>query len=63
MQSMYRIPFERFERYSPYGTVDEIVEFLAPYKEAGCKLFNVMPVASSTEASVDAVCEIKSRLR
>jgi alkanesulfonate monooxygenase SsuD/methylene tetrahydromethanopterin reductase-like flavin-dependent oxidoreductase (luciferase family) len=62
MEQMYRIPFERFERYSPYGSVEEIADFLAPYVDAGCRMFNVMPVAESTEAGIDAVCEIKRRL-
>ena len=62
MQEMYRIPFERFERYSPYGSAQEIADFLAPYREAGCRLFNIMPVAESTEAAIDAICEIKQKL-
>ena len=62
MQAMYQIPYERFERYSPYGSPSEIADFLAPYRDAGCRLFNVMPVASSSEASIDAVCELKERL-
>ena len=62
MQAMYQIPYERFERYSPYGTAAEIAEFLAPYREAGCNLFNIMPVAESTEAGIAAVCEIRERL-
>lgn len=62
MQAMYQIPYERFERYSPYGSVDEIADFLLPYAEAGCSLFNIMPVAESSEAGVDAVCELKQRL-
>jgi alkanesulfonate monooxygenase SsuD/methylene tetrahydromethanopterin reductase-like flavin-dependent oxidoreductase (luciferase family) len=63
MQNMYRIPFERFERYSPYGTPAEIAEFLAAYVRAGCTRFNVMPVAESPEREVDAVAEIRERLR
>lgn len=62
MQQMYQIPFERFEKYSPYGSVEKIADFLAPYVESGCRLFNIMPVAESTEAGIDAVCEIKRRL-
>ena len=62
MQAVYRIPFERFERYSPYGTPAEIADFLAPYVEAGCGTFNVMPVAESAERGIDAVIEIRERL-
>lgn len=62
MEAMYRIPFERFERYSPFGTPAEVAAFLVPYLDAGCRRFNVMPVASSPEAEVDAVVELRERL-
>ena len=59
---MYRIPFERFENYCPYGGAEEIADFLAPYVDAGCRSFNVMPVGESVERCVDAVAELKERL-
>ena len=62
MEDFYRIPFERFEKYSPYGSAAQIADFLAPYREAGCRLFNIMPVADSEEAGIDAVAEIRERL-
>jgi hypothetical protein len=40
-----------------------VADFLAPYAEAGCRSFNVMVVAGSTEAGIDAVAEIKDRLK
>ena len=30
MEAFYRLPFERFERDCPYGTADDVAEFLAP---------------------------------
>lgn len=63
MERMYKIPFERFERYSPVGSAAEIADFLAPYVAAGCRHFNVMPVAESTEAAIEATAEIRERLR
>jgi alkanesulfonate monooxygenase SsuD/methylene tetrahydromethanopterin reductase-like flavin-dependent oxidoreductase (luciferase family) len=62
MESMYRIPFERFERTSPYGAPECIADFLAPYVEAGCTSFNVMPVAPSSERAIDALALVKERL-
>jgi alkanesulfonate monooxygenase SsuD/methylene tetrahydromethanopterin reductase-like flavin-dependent oxidoreductase (luciferase family) len=62
MTGMYQIPFEPFEKYSPYGTADEIADFLAPYIESGCRHFNIMPVTSSSEASIEGVAEIRERL-
>lgn len=63
MQAFYRIPFEPFEKYSPAGTTEEVADFLAPYAEAGCRHFNVMPIASDVEAAVEGVAEIRERLR
>jgi alkanesulfonate monooxygenase SsuD/methylene tetrahydromethanopterin reductase-like flavin-dependent oxidoreductase (luciferase family) len=62
MTSMYQLPFERFEKYSPYGGPDEIAEFLAPYVEAGCSSINLMCVAPSSEAAVEAAAAVKERL-
>jgi alkanesulfonate monooxygenase SsuD/methylene tetrahydromethanopterin reductase-like flavin-dependent oxidoreductase (luciferase family) len=62
MTAMYGVPYERFEKYSPYGTPAEIADFLAPYVDAGCREFNVMAVAESTETEIDAVAEIRRRL-
>jgi alkanesulfonate monooxygenase SsuD/methylene tetrahydromethanopterin reductase-like flavin-dependent oxidoreductase (luciferase family) len=63
MQDFYRVPYQRFEKYSPYGTPAEIAEFLVPYRDAGCRLFNIMPVAGSEEAGIAAVAEIARLLR
>ena len=62
MEDFYRVPFERFEKYSPYGNPAEVAAFLAPYRDAGCELFNIMPVADSEEAGIAAVAEIRHRL-
>ena len=63
MEGFYRVPFDKFERYTPYGTVDDIVEFLAPYQEAGCNHFNLTPCAATSERGIAAVAEVGERLR
>lgn len=62
MERMYRIPFDRFERFSPYGSPAEIADRLAPFVALGCRDLNIHAVAPSTEAAIDAVAEIKRRL-
>jgi alkanesulfonate monooxygenase SsuD/methylene tetrahydromethanopterin reductase-like flavin-dependent oxidoreductase (luciferase family) len=62
MQTMYQMPFEPFERYSPYGRPEEVAEFLRPYVEAGCSRFNVIPCASDHESAVAAVGELRRLL-
>jgi alkanesulfonate monooxygenase SsuD/methylene tetrahydromethanopterin reductase-like flavin-dependent oxidoreductase (luciferase family) len=63
MEGMYRIPFERFERYSPYGGAAEIADQLTPYIEAGCRHLTDMPIADSPVAAIDGVAEIRERLQ
>jgi alkanesulfonate monooxygenase SsuD/methylene tetrahydromethanopterin reductase-like flavin-dependent oxidoreductase (luciferase family) len=62
MQAFYQSPFEPFERYSPYGTPEDVAEFLAPYIEAGCSAFNVIPCAADDETAIDAVGQLRSLL-
>jgi alkanesulfonate monooxygenase SsuD/methylene tetrahydromethanopterin reductase-like flavin-dependent oxidoreductase (luciferase family) len=62
MQAFYQSPFEQFERYSPYGTSEDVAEFLAPYIEAGCSTFNVIPCAADEESAIGAVAHVRSLL-
>ena len=62
MENFYHVPFARFEKYSPYGTAAEVADFLARYRDAGCELFNIMPIAEDDAAGIDAVAEIRQRL-
>jgi hypothetical protein len=52
------MPFEPFERYSPYGT-PRVAELLWPFVEAGCPTFNVIPCASDHDCAVAAVGEVR----
>ena len=63
MEAMYRVPFEKFEKYSPYGTPAEVAEALMPYAEQGCQIFNIAVRTSSDEACVDAMSEISERMK
>lgn len=62
MASMYRVPFERFERYSPVGTADDIAEALLPYLDAGCREFNIALIGRDTAAVIDGAGLIRERL-
>jgi alkanesulfonate monooxygenase SsuD/methylene tetrahydromethanopterin reductase-like flavin-dependent oxidoreductase (luciferase family) len=62
MQRFYQMPFEPFERYSPYGTPEDVAEFLRPYIEAGCSAFNVIACAEDQETAVSAVGELRQLL-
>jgi len=62
MQAFYQMPFEPFERYSPYGTPEQVAEFLSPYIEAGCSTFNVIPCARDQESAIAGVAELRTLL-
>lgn len=62
MKGFYQIPYERFERYSPYGRPEEIAEFLAPYVEAGCTHVNLLSVQSGPDQVVEAALSVKEAL-
>ncbi len=59
MQSFYQMPFEPFERYSPFGTPEQVAEFLRPYVEAGCSSFNVIPCARDDDEAIAAVSDVR----
>lgn len=63
MQDMYQTPFERFEKYTPYGRAERIAEFLAPYVEAGARYLNLTPRGPSWAACIDIVDEVSGLLK
>ena len=63
MEAFYRIPFEKFERYTPSGTPAEVAEQLAPYIEAGARLFNIKVCATHAEEEVALGAELVTALR
>ncbi len=62
MEGFYQLPYERFEKYSPYGTAAEVAEFLAPYVAAGCTTFNLIPQSPDIETAVDGAAAVKRLL-
>jgi alkanesulfonate monooxygenase SsuD/methylene tetrahydromethanopterin reductase-like flavin-dependent oxidoreductase (luciferase family) len=62
MQDFYQMPFEPFERYSPYGTAEDVAEFLQPYVESGCSAFNVIPCGPDQEGTIGAVGALRRLL-
>lgn len=62
MEGFYQIPYERFERYSPYGRPEEIAQFLAPYLEAGCRHVNLVGAQRSQDEVVQAALAVRDAL-
>jgi alkanesulfonate monooxygenase SsuD/methylene tetrahydromethanopterin reductase-like flavin-dependent oxidoreductase (luciferase family) len=62
MQTVYRLPFDKFERYSPYGSTVDVADFLAPYVDAGCTTFNLIPCGDDLDTVVAMAAEVQERL-
>ena len=59
MEAFYQLPFERFERYCPYGTAEDVAGFLAPYAAAGCTEFNLIPQSPDPGQAVAGAAAVK----
>jgi alkanesulfonate monooxygenase SsuD/methylene tetrahydromethanopterin reductase-like flavin-dependent oxidoreductase (luciferase family) len=62
MEAFYQLPFERFERYCPFGTSDDVAEFLAPYAAAGCTEFNLIPQSADHDRAIADTAAVKRLL-
>jgi alkanesulfonate monooxygenase SsuD/methylene tetrahydromethanopterin reductase-like flavin-dependent oxidoreductase (luciferase family) len=62
MTAFYRLPFEAFEKYTPYGTPEEIAQFIAPYIEAGCRWLNFV-VADAGDVTLSHALAVRDELR
>jgi alkanesulfonate monooxygenase SsuD/methylene tetrahydromethanopterin reductase-like flavin-dependent oxidoreductase (luciferase family) len=63
MEAFYKVPFEQFERYTPYGTPDEVAAMLAPYVDAGASMMNLCVIAGSDADSIAGAGDIAKSLR
>ena len=62
MEGFYRTGFERFERYTPCGTADDVAEFLSPYVSAGATVLNLTPCGPDRETEVGLLADVKRLL-
>ncbi|MEM7017594.1 MAG: hypothetical protein AAF512_09705, partial [Pseudomonadota bacterium] len=54
--------FDKFEKYNPWGSADDIADFLIPYAEAGCRLFNVQIASGDEAAGIEVLGEVKQKI-
>ena len=63
MEALYGIPFERFERYCPYGSPEAVAEAIRPYLDAGCRSVNLIATAPSPLEAADGAVRVRALLR
>jgi alkanesulfonate monooxygenase SsuD/methylene tetrahydromethanopterin reductase-like flavin-dependent oxidoreductase (luciferase family) len=62
VESLYQLPFDRFESYVPYGTPEQVAGALAPYLAAGADYLLLSPVAADRHAAVEATATVRRLL-
>jgi len=62
MEAFYSLPFEPFEKYTPYGTPEDVAAFIAPYATAGAADINIIPLAADDDAAISGVAEVRRLL-
>jgi alkanesulfonate monooxygenase SsuD/methylene tetrahydromethanopterin reductase-like flavin-dependent oxidoreductase (luciferase family) len=62
MEALYHVDFERFERSSPHGTVDDVVDRLRPYVEVGVRSFDLIVVGPDDETALEGAAAVRRRL-
>lgn len=63
MEATYGLPFERFERSTPFGTPAEVAAFIAPYVAAGATRINLVPAEETLAEGVAFAAAVKAALR
>lgn len=60
MEERYKLPFERFEKWCPYGTADDIAAFIADYATVGCREVTIVLHDADPFAAVAGVAAIRA---
>ena len=63
MESLYKIPFDRFAKYCFEGSPGDVAKHLADYADAGCGRFSIIPVGDSIQDEIRCVSETGHELR
>ena len=62
MEGLYGLPFERFQKWCPSGTPEDIAAAIAPYRDAGCKTVVVIPAGLPGRRAVELTGEVRRHL-
>jgi alkanesulfonate monooxygenase SsuD/methylene tetrahydromethanopterin reductase-like flavin-dependent oxidoreductase (luciferase family) len=58
MKDFYRIDYDKFEKWSPAGSPEDLAEFVAPYFEAGARDVSLIAHGESLEETIESVAEV-----
>lgn len=63
MEALYAVAFEKFERYCPCGSPEQVADALRPYLAAGCRSVNLIATAESSAAAVEGAVAVRELMR
>lgn len=62
MQRFYGLPFEAFEKYTPYGTAADVAAALAPFVDIGVHEIDLCLCGDDVDATIEMAGEVKRLL-
>ena len=62
MEAAYELPFERFARYTPCGTPEDVAAYLRRFLAAGCRRFNLVGQGPNLTYTIEQAGEVKRLL-
>jgi alkanesulfonate monooxygenase SsuD/methylene tetrahydromethanopterin reductase-like flavin-dependent oxidoreductase (luciferase family) len=62
MELLYGVPFEKFERYCPFGSPEQVADALRPYVAVGCRTVNLIATAESPAEAVAGAVAVRALL-
>jgi alkanesulfonate monooxygenase SsuD/methylene tetrahydromethanopterin reductase-like flavin-dependent oxidoreductase (luciferase family) len=63
MEGLYGVSFDVFEKWTPFGTPEEVADFARPYVEAGCEELHLYAIGEDVSAEIEAAAEVRRLLR
>jgi len=62
LEHAYRVPFEKFSRYTPCGTPEDVAAALRPFFDGGCRTFNLVAEGPSLDYAIDCAGEVRGAM-
>lgn len=63
VEGLYRMPFERFEGYVPYGRPADVADAVRPYIDAGAAYVLLSPLAEHPDEALAGAAAVRDALR
>jgi len=62
MESLYRLPYDKFRHVTLAGTAQQVASQIAPFVSAGARHITVVPVSASPQAAVEQAAAVRAAL-